>query len=301
MIRFIPKPATINTQARERLDWLAGRSTADYSDGALFSLLSQTPGGNAMRLLGTSSKVEKGEAEKVLTVVLYMAAASSSGFNLCAWATPGCIKACLGHSTGRLKMSSSQRAQVRKALLFKLFPAYFLRRIVAELTLHACEAQALGMTAAARLNGSTDVPWEKYLDTEAIQSMGVHRIDLRGADRNGVTLYDYTKAPAKARKAAGYHLTYSVSESPESLTEAKQWLARGGNAAVVVGAEGSDKLQDAKRVHLGMLGKRWHGCPTHSGEDTDLRFTDPAGHVVVLYAKGDALKDRTGFVQRSPV
>ena len=288
MIRFIPKPAKINPQARERLDWLAGESTADYSQEALFSLLSQTPGGNVMKLLGTSAKVEKGEVEQVLTVVLYMAAASSSGFNLCPWATPGCILACLGHSTGRLKMNSSQRAQVRKALLFKLFPGYFLRRIVAELTLHACEAQALGMTAAARLNGSTDVPWEKYLDTEAIQALGI-------------TLYDYTKAPAKARSTAGYHLTYSVSEAPESPAEAKQWLARGGNVAVVVAAEDSDKLKDAKRVHLGMLRKRWQGCPTHSGEDTDLRFTDPAGHVVVLYAKGDALKDRTGFVQRSTV
>ena len=294
MIRHIPKPATINPQAREQLDWLAGCEelgplcTADYSDGELFALLSRTPGGNAMRLLGTSSKVEKGEAERVLTVVLYMAAAASSGFNLCPWATLGCIKACLGHSTGRLKMNASQRAQVRKALLFKLFPAYFLRRIVAELTLHACEAQALGMTAAARLNGSSDVPWEKYLDTEAIQSMGV-------------TLYDYTKAPARARKTAGYHLTYSVSESIDSAIEASQWLARGDNAAIVVGAEGSDKLKDAKRVHLSMLRKRWQGCPTHSGEDTDLRFTDPAGHVVVLYAKGDALKDRTGFVQRSTV
>ena len=289
MIRHIPKAAKINPQARERLDWLAGESTEDYDKSELFSLLSRTPGNNAMRLLGTSSKVEKGETEKVLTVVLYMAAASSSGFNLCPWATPGCIKACLGHSTGRLKMNSSQRAQVRKALLFKLYPAYFLRRIVAELTLHACEAQALGMTAAARLNGSTDIPWEKYLNTEAIQAMGV-------------TLYDYTKAPARARKTAGYHLTYSVSESIDSAIEASQWLARGGNAAVVVAAEDSDKLKDAKRVHLNMVQNRqgW-GWPTHSGEDTDLRFTDPAGHVVVLYAKGDALKDRTGFVQRSPV
>ena len=185
-------------------------------------------------------------------------------------------------------MSSSQRAQVRKALLFKLFPAYFLRRIVAALTLHACEAHALGMTAAARLNGATDIPWEKYLDTEAIQALGV-------------TLYDYTPAPARARKAAGYHLTYSVSEAPQSATEAQRWLARGGNAAIVVGAEGSDRLRDAKRVHLNMIGKRWEGCPTHSGEDTDLRFTDPPGSVVVLYAKGDALKDRTGFVQRTTV
>ena len=286
MIRLIPRAAKLNPQARERLDWLAGEPTAEYDKGELFALLSRTPGGNAMRLLGTSSKVEKGEAEQVLTVVLYMAAASSSGFNLCPWATPGCIKACLGHSTGRLKMNSSQRAQVRKALLFKLYPAYFLRRIVAELTLHACEAQALGMTAAARLNGSTDIPWERYLDTEAIQSMGV-------------TLYDYTKAPARARKTAGYHLTYSVSEAPQRPTEAQQWLSRGGNAAIVVGAQGSDKLRDAKRVHLNMIGKRWKGCPTHSGEDTDLRFTDPPGAVVVLYAKGDALKDRTGFVQRT--
>jgi hypothetical protein len=288
VIRLIPRPAKINPQARERLDWLAGESTADYSDGELFALLSQTPGGNVMRLLGSSIKTEKGEVQQVLTVVLYMAAALSSGYNLCSWATEGCIRACLGHTTGRLQMPSSQRAQVRKALLFKLFPAYFLRRIVAELTLHACEAQALGMQAAARLNGTTDVPWEKYLDTEAIQALGV-------------TLYDYTKAPAKARKAAGYHLTYSVSEAPNSPAEAEEWLSQGGNAALVVAAKGSDKLADAKRVHLAMVGKRWRGCPTHSGEISDVRYRDPAGSLTLLHAKGGALKDRTGFAHRMPL
>ena len=40
MIRFIPRAAKINPQARKRLDWLAGESTADYDKGELFALLS---------------------------------------------------------------------------------------------------------------------------------------------------------------------------------------------------------------------------------------------------------------------
>jgi len=34
-----------------------------------------------------------------------------------------------------------------------------------------------------------------------------------------------------------------------------------------------------------------------NGDETDLRFLDPAGHVIALYAKGNARKDESGFVR----
>ena len=40
------------------------------------------------------------------------------------------------------------------------------------------------------------------------------------------------------------------------------------------------------------------GLPVIDGDKDDLRFLDPkGGHIVALYAKGAAKKDRSGFVQ----
>ena len=38
------------------------------------------------------------------------------------------------------------------------------------------------------------------------------------------------------------------------------------------------------------------GLPVYDGDDSDLRFLDPAGVIVGLKAKGRAKKDTTGFV-----
>ena len=38
------------------------------------------------------------------------------------------------------------------------------------------------------------------------------------------------------------------------------------------------------------------GLPTIDGDQTDLRFLDPAHSIVALYAKGKARKDQSGFV-----
>jgi len=39
------------------------------------------------------------------------------------------------------------------------------------------------------------------------------------------------------------------------------------------------------------------GLPVFNGDESDLRFLDPKGVVVGLYAKGKAKKDTTGFVK----
>jgi hypothetical protein len=37
--------------------------------------------------------------------------------------------------------------------------------------------------------------------------------------------------------------------------------------------------------------------PVFNGDESDLRFLDPKGSVIGLYAKGKAKKDTTGFVK----
>ena len=41
----------------------------------------------------------------------------------------------------------------------------------------------------------------------------------------------------------------------------------------------------------------WRGFPAIDGDETDIRFDDPAGHIVTLYAKGAAKYDKSGFVK----
>ncbi len=45
----------------------------------------------------------------------------------------------------------------------------------------------------------------------------------------------------------------------------------------------------------------WNGYPVLNGDETDLRFLDPPGSVIGLYAKGKGRKDKTGFVVSLPV
>ena len=44
----------------------------------------------------------------------------------------------------------------------------------------------------------------------------------------------------------------------------------------------------------------YNGSAVFIGDDSDLRFLDPKGVVVGLYAKGKAKKDTSGFV-KSPI
>ena len=44
------------------------------------------------------------------------------------------------------------------------------------------------------------------------------------------------------------------------------------------------------------LPREWKGYPVYDGDETDVRFYDPPNHVIGLHAKGEAKKDKTGFV-----
>ena len=63
-------------------------------------------------------------------------------------------------------------------------------------------------------------------------------------------------------------------------------IAQGYNVATVFGLK---KTQAMPETYMGR--------PVFNGDDSDLRFLDPKGVVVGLYAKGKAKKDTTGFVK----
>ena len=158
-----------------------------------------------------------------------------------------------------------------KSLRYYLFRELFLADLRVELDRFIVKATKQGKKPAIRLNGSTDILWEytgilhEYPD---------------------LTFYDYTKA-GRRKIPANYHLTYSISERTGSWVTATEYLDRGGNAALVV-------RNKAQARHLIQYGYR--GYPVIDGDIDDIRFNDLPGHVVVLYAKGTAVNDSSGFV-----
>ncbi len=242
---------------------------------------------------GTSSKIERAgglvDGRDIVSAVAYLAPAmSTSGATLCPWATIGCLRACLAEETGRMSMPNVAPGRTRKALLWRLFPLHFIAGLQRDLAALVRRAARLGKVPAFRPNGTTDIRWERF----------------RGVLMDyfpEVWFYDYTKAPAKARKLASlppnYRLSYSVSERPGSLAEARLYVAAGHGAAVVVA--GSDHTKRAARDVAGRMidAGTFAGMPVSDGDAHDFRPAD-AGTLSVLYAKGRALSDTSGFVRR---
>ena len=278
---------------RARMFAIGLLTAPDATRAEMLRAAQTTPAGNRRRILGTSIKVEKGEGERgVLTAVAYLSPATESGINLCPYATAGCASACLGHSTGRLKMDCAKRARIAKAAWFTLDRAGFYRALDNEISKHAAKAVNKGLKPAVRLNGSSDIPWEK-----------AHKIDgLSLPERHpSVHFYDYTKAPLSARKpSANYTLCFSLSEAPGSHLRALEYLQAGHSAAMVVGGNVQNaSLSEAKAVQTAMLESgTWAGFRTVDGDKHDFRDASEAGAWVLLHAKGAALADRSGFVLR---
>jgi hypothetical protein len=163
---------------------------------------------------------------------------------------------------------------MRKTRLFLDDREAFMSQLDRDLGWLTRKAKAEGMKPAARLNGSTDIRWEET------GIMDEHK---------QVQFYDYTKAPLEKRNPGkNYKLVYSVSESRNSWKRAQEYLDQGENAILVLGT----RILVEQALEQG-----YRGYPCVNGDLTDSRFRDPAGHLVVLKAKGAALSDSTGFVR----
>ncbi len=216
---------------------------------------------------GNDSKTVKGEREGVLTGILYL----TPDDTLCPMAArAGCREACLV-SAGRGVMSNVKAGRKRKTDLYYSDPVAFVDSLSHEIALAERRAARKGMSLAIRLNGTSDIPWEHKRGSDGLSLMEKH---------SDVQFYDYTKLPTR-KVPSNYHLT--VSYSGANMDYADKVMASQHNVAVVFSkAEGIPAFYRGRRVI--------------SGDTTDLRFTDPSGVVVALYAKGQAKKDTTGFV-----
>jgi hypothetical protein len=163
------------------------------------------------------------------------------------------------------------RSRIGKTLDFLDDRYGYANRLSKELVNLELRAIKKGKLPVARLNGTSDIPWETYISMEAFSN---------------TQFYDYTKSELRMRRflagelPANYHLTYSHDEftTPRLV---KSLTDKGGNVAVVFRKE---------------IPEMFRGVDVISGMEHDFRFLDKKGCVVGLIARGRAKHDQTGFV-----
>lgn len=231
----------------------------------------------SFKLLSTSNtKTIKGEGVGYKTYILHLAPYTVGGRgNVCPKATPGCIAACLnlsGHG-GMIPAGQTtnavQRARIRKTQYFFDNRAQFMLDLADDIGRAIRQAAKKGLTPVFRLNGTSDLSWEKY----TVGDTGKTVFELFP----DVQFYDYTAVLGrKIAKFSNYHLTFSRKESNDA--DVAKALKAGMNVAAVY-----DQIPE------GM----------YSADNDDLRFLDGKQGMMGLKVKGwRAKKDYSGFIIR---
>jgi hypothetical protein len=233
------------------------------------------------KLLSTANpKIQKGTKLGYLSFILHLAPADLSGKNTCPKATAGCKAACL-NTAGRGGMfrkgentNMIQKARIRKTVEFFFNREMFFVDLVGDIIKAVKFAEKQGLTPVIRLNGTSDISWEKY---------GIEEHDGKNIFElfPDVQFYDYTKVLGRKVSAyKNYHLTFSKADGNDA--DVAKAIEQGYNIAAVF-----DEMP-----------AEYMGLPVINADETDLRFLDPKGCIAGLKAKGRAKKDYSGFVIR---
>ena len=226
------------------------------------------------KLLSTANpKIQKGTKLGYLSFILHLAPADLSGKETCPKRTAGCTAACL-NTAGRGGMfkrgettNMIQKARIRKTQYFFNNRAEFMADLVNDIKKAIRFAERKGLTPVFRLNGTSDLSWEKY---DVVLGFNIFELFPN------VQFYDYTKVLGrKVAQYPNYHLTFSKADGNDA--DVAEALLQGMSVVAVY-----DKIPE--------------GVP--SADETDLRFLDPKGIMLGLKAKGRAKKDYSGFVIR---
>ena len=218
-------------------------------------------------------KIQKGTKLGYLSFILHLAPADLSGREVCPKRTAGCTAACL-NTAGRGGMfkrgettNMIQKARIRKTQYFFNNRAEFMADLVNDIKKAIRFAERKGLTPVFRLNGTSDLSWEKY---DVVLGFNIFELFPN------VQFYDYTKVLGrKVAQYPNYHLTFSKADGNDA--DVAEALLQGMSVVAVY-----DKIPE--------------GVP--SADETDLRFLDPKGIMLGLKAKGRAKKDYSGFVIR---
>jgi hypothetical protein len=228
------------------------------------------------KLLSTANpKIQKGTAKGYLSFILHLAPADLSGREVCPKRTKGCTDACLNTAGrgGMFKRGETtnviQKARIRKTEYFFNDREAFMEDLVTDIMKAVNFARRKGLKPVFRLNGTSDLSWEKYPTRYGAKNIFDQFPTLQ--------FYDYTKVLGrKVKDIPNYHLTFSAADGNDS--DVAEALLQGMSVATVF-----------DQIPAGV----------YSADEDDLRFLDPRGIVLGLKAKGKAKKDTTGFVRRT--
>jgi hypothetical protein len=222
--------------------------------------------------VGTNAKTLKSDKKtNYLTHIMYLAPATQSGkYNVCPMASKGCAEACL-YTAGHGAIQSVKNARIKRTHFFFEHLEEFKVCVWDEIYKHRFKAFEQDKKPAVRLNGTSDIVWEKKWP-ELFEEF------------EDVAFYDYTKIwprlMADYKLPKNYYLLLSRSESNEANVDKVLKSNPKANVTVVF-----DKLP-----------KKWKGRRVIDGDQMDLRILDPKGVIVGLKAKGEARYDDSGFV-----
>lgn len=222
--------------------------------------------------ISRDAKTVKGQAYGVLTGILYLAPHTISGYQTCPKSTPECRAVCL-YKAGMGVFNNVQKSRIARTHKFFQSKNQFMCELFENLQSLVRKANKNGLIPAVRLNGTSDIAWEKI----AFNYNNVQYSSIIEAFPN-IQFYDYTKilGRTKALKMPNYHLTFSLSEQNDM--EALTALEQGYNVAVVMHLKRNESIPNT-----------WSGFKTIYGDEHDARFFDAKGnHIVVLRGKGKA-------------
>lgn len=235
-----------------------------------------------------NEKTPKGEALGYLTAIMYLAPHTlAGGATVCPHSTAACREGCL-YTAGRGKTPRVEAARIRRTRRFQEAPAAFFAQLCAELERMSAVADSNEMRLAIRLNGTSDILWERLQC-----SWGGIAASLFGHFPRA-TFYDYTRTPAAHRRVPGnWRLTFSLADDP--LERAAEHFAAGRSVAAVA--------PEVYKAHVGET-FRVAGQDVHivDGDEHDLRFLDPSPALVLLKPKGRLIRGgpmvRHGILQQ---
>jgi len=172
------------------------------------------------------------------------------------------------------------------------------------------KAKRMGLTPVVRLNGTSDIAWERVPVGGFPNIMAVFP---------HLTMYDYSKVTKRAvaygegRMPPNYHLTFSLTEDNDA--DAILAMNAGCNVAVVFNENAYNRYVAAGNWWFGIaytqaltemsideMSIKQLKDEVVDGDQSDLRFADKHGDdglglIVALKAKGPARHDTSGFVR----